>query len=336
MDVWQAAIFTLGFIGVFSAGVFMLRSGNLTPGKLVMFVGYTSLLTSPLSRLAQQYRMAKTAVFSFKKAIKYYDILPEKDFSFSREIKDLKGKVVFQNVDFGYKKQTPTLRDISFEVKSGETAALVGESGVGKSTLIGLICRYYLPQKGKILIDDIDIRKIKTQSLRSKIGIVPQEVLLFNDTIKNNIRYGRIDATDEKVIIATKAANAHEFIEKFPNKYNQLVGERGIKLSAGQKQRVAIARAILRDPKILILDEATSALDSASEKLVQEALRKLIKGRTTFIIAHRLSTIQHADKIIVLEKGKVAEMGTHGELMKNPRGIYRNFWELQTAIQEIE
>lgn len=336
MDVWQAAIFTLGFIGVFSAGVFMLRSGNLTPGKLVMFVGYTSLLTSPLSRLAQQYRMAKTAVFSFKRAIKYYDILPEKDFSFAREMKDLKGKVVFQDVNFGYNKQTPTLRNISFEVRPGETAALVGESGVGKSTLIGLICRYYLPQKGRIFIDDIDIRKIKTRSLRDKIGIVPQEVLLFNDTIKNNIRYGRTGATDEEVVTAARAANAHEFIEKFPNKYNQLVGERGIKLSTGQKQRVAIARAILRDPKILILDEATSALDSASEKLVQEALRKLIKGRTTFIIAHRLSTIQHADKIVVLEKGKIAEIGTHAGLIKNPRGLYRNFWELQTAIQEIE
>lgn len=336
MDVWQGAIFTLSFVAVVSTGVFMLRAGTLTPGKLIMFIGYTSLLTSPLSRLAQQYRMAKTASFSFRRAIAYYDIFPEKDLSISREIKEVRGKISFHEVNFGYKKENPTLKNISFEVKPGETVALVGESGVGKSTLVGLIGRYHIPQKGKIFIDGIDIRKIKIKSLRDKIGVVPQEVLLFNDTIKNNIRYGRINANDEEVIIATKAANAHEFIEKFPNKYNQLVGERGIKLSTGQKQRVAIARAILRDPKILILDEATSALDSASEKLVQEALKKLIKGRTTFIIAHRLSTIQHADKIIVFEKGKIAEMGTHGELMKNPRGIYRNFWELQTAIQKIE
>jgi subfamily B ATP-binding cassette protein MsbA len=238
-------------------------------------------------------------------------------------------------VNFGYKKQKAVVRNISFEVEVGESVALVGESGVGKTTLVDLVGRYYLPSRGRILIDGVDIRKIKLKSLRNQMAVVPQEVLLFNDTIKNNIRYGRTTATDEGVVAAAKVANAHEFIEGFPKKYDQLVGERGVKLSTGQKQRVAIARAILRNPKILILDEATSALDSASEKLVQEALRKLIKGRTTFIIAHRLSTIQHADKIIVLEKGKIAEMGTHQELMKNPKGIYRNFWELQTAIQSV-
>jgi ABC-type multidrug transport system fused ATPase/permease subunit len=167
------------------------------------------------------------------------------------------------------------------------------------------------------------------------MAVVPQEVLFFNDTIKSIIRYGRMEAIDEEVMAAAQAANASEFIENFPKKYNQLVGERGIKFSAGQKQRIAIARAILRDPKILILDEATSALDSVSEKLVQEALRKLIRGRTTFIIAHRLSTIQHVDKIIVLEKGRIVEMGRHDELLKNPKGIYRNFWELQTAIRAL-
>jgi ABC-type multidrug transport system fused ATPase/permease subunit len=335
MGFWQKLIFSLGFIGIFSAGIAMLRFGLLTPGKLIMFVGYTSLLTSPLSHLAQQYRMAKSAVYSFRRAMKYFDVLPEKDYPDSLEIKDFKGKVVFEKVSFGYKKERPVIRNISFKVEPGETVALVGESGVGKSTLIGLIGRYYLPNAGRILIDDIDIKKINLRFLRGKIGVVPQEVLLFNDTVKNNIRYGRIDATDKEIVIAAKAANAHEFIEKFPRGYNQFVGERGIKLSTGQKQRVAIARAVLRDPKILILDEATSALDSISERLVQEALKKLISSRTTFIIAHRLSTIQHADKIIVLEKGKIAEMGNHRELMKNPKGIYRNFWELQTAIQKV-
>ena len=247
----------------------------------------------------------------------------------------LTGEILFENITFGYKREMPILMNISFNVSPGESVALVGESGVGKSTLVSLISRYYLPQKGKILIDTIDIRGVVLRSLREKIAVVPQEVLLFNDSIKNNIRYGRITATDDEIITAAKAANAHEFIEKFPKKYNQLVGERGIKLSTGQKQRVAIARAILRDPKILILDEATSALDSVSEKLVQEALKKLIAGRTTFIIAHRLSTIQHADKIIVLENGKIAEMGNHEELIKNPDGIYRNFWELQTAISKV-
>jgi subfamily B ATP-binding cassette protein MsbA len=167
------------------------------------------------------------------------------------------------------------------------------------------------------------------------MAIVPQEALLFNDTIKRNIAYGKPGASDEEIVAAAKAANAHEFIGKFQDGYGQLVGERGIKLSGGQKQRVAIARAILRDPKILILDEATSSLDSASEKLVQEALKRLIQGRTTFIIAHRLSTIQHADKIIVLEKGRITEMGNHEELMKNPKGIYRNFWEMQSAMARI-
>ncbi len=314
----------------------MLRSGILTPGKLIMFIGYTALLTSPLTQLADQYRMVKTAITAFKRAIKYYDIVPEKDLAFAKDLKEVKGKISFRNMSFGYKKDRLTLKNISFEVQPGEVVAIVGKSGVGKTTLCDLIARYYFPLKGQILIDDINIKKIKLKSLRDQMAFVPQEILLFNDTIKNNIRYGKISASEEKIIAAAKAANAEEFINTFSKNYNQLVGERGIKLSAGQKQRIAISRAILRDPKILILDEATSSLDSISEKLVQDALKKLISGRTTFIIAHRLSTIQSADKIIVLEKGKIVEMGNHEELMKNPEGIYRNFWELQTALRRID
>lgn len=336
MNTWQGFIFSLSFVAVFSVGVFMLRAGSLTPGKLIMFVGYTSLLTAPLSRLAQQYRMTRSALFNFGRAAKYFDLTPEGDVASAVPLDNLKGEIKFEKVSFGYKRDIQTLTGLNFEARSGETIALVGESGVGKSSFVGLIGRYYFPQKGRILIDGVDIRKIKLKSLRKQIAIVPQEVLLFNDTILNNIKYGRIGASDVEVVAAAKAANAHEFIENFPKKYNQLVGERGIKLSTGQKQRVAIARAILRSPKILILDEATSALDSASEKLVQEALSKLIKGRTTFIIAHRLSTIQHADKIIVLENGKIAEIGNHVELMENPEGIYRNFWEMQTAIAKAK
>jgi len=336
MSFWQGVVLALSFVSVFGAGIFMLRSGNLTPGKFIMFLGYAGLLATPLSQLADQYRGAKTGLLSLKRALTYYNIEPEKDFSGAKEIKEIKGEVVFEGVLFGYKTGKHTLKNISFSVNSGEKVALVGESGVGKTTLMNLIGRYYLPQKGRILIDGIDIKKIKLHSLRKNMAVVPQEVLLFNDTIKNNIKYSRPDATEKEIIEAAKAANAHQFIESFPKKYEQLVGERGIKLSTGQKQRVAIARAVLRKPKILILDEATSALDSASEKLVQEALARLIKGRTTFIIAHRLSTIQHADKIIVLEKGKVAEIGTHHQLMQNPEGIYRNFWELQTAIHKIK
>ena len=335
MDKWQSTIFTISFILVFGLGVFMLRSGTLSPGTLIMFVGYISLLTGPLSRLANQYRRIKRALASFKAMVEYFEIIPEKDFSDAKDLV-IEGAVVFEDVSFGYKKNKAVVRDVNLRINAGETVALVGESGVGKSTLVNLLGRYYLPQKGLILIDGSNIKKFTLKSLRESMAIVPQEVLLFHDTIKNNIKYGKQNATDREIVKAAKAANAHEFIESFPKKYNQLVGERGIKLSTGQKQRIAIARAILRDPKILILDEATSALDSASERLVQEALQHLIKGRTTFVIAHRLSTIMNADKIVVLEKGKVVEMGKHQELMERPEGIYRNFWELQTAISHIK
>ncbi len=335
VNKWQNTIFTISFITVFSIGIFMLRSNILTPGKLIMFVGYIGLLTAPLAKIADQYRRLRRVLVSIRDMMKYFEMEPEKDLAQAVEIKNIKGDVIFENVNFGYKKESDVLKNISFDVLAGQTVALVGESGVGKTSLVDLIGKYYFPSKGKILIDGIDIKKITLKSLRKNMAVVPQEVLLFHDTIKNNISYGRLDATAKEIIEAAKAANAHEFIESFPKKYEQLVGERGIKLSTGQKQRIAIARAILRNPKILILDEATSALDSHSEKLVQEALRHLIKGRTTFVIAHRLSTIQHADKIIVLEKGKIVEMGKHENLMKNPKGIYRNFWELQSAIQRL-
>lgn len=336
MGFWQGMIFAISFVSIISIGAFMLRSGVLTAGQFIMFIGYTSLLTAPLSQLANQYGLIRNAIVSFGRAMKYYNIAPEKDFSFAKDLENIQGAVMFQNVSFGYKKNKEILKDISFKIESGESVALVGESGVGKSTLIGLLSKYYLPNKGNVFINGINIKKIKFSSLREKIAIVPQEILLFNDTIKNNIRYGNITATDKDIIEAAKVANANEFIENFSKKYDTLVGERGIKLSTGQKQRIAIARAVLRNPKILILDEATSALDSVSEKLVQEALNNLIKNRITFIIAHRLSTIQHADKIIVLEKGQIAEMGNHKKLMKNPEGIYRNFWEMQTAIEKIK
>ena len=236
---------------------------------------------------------------------------------------------MFKNVCFAYKKDKgPVLTDISFEVNPGEVVALVGESGVGKSTLVSLLSRYYAPISGEIFLDGIRLNNISLKDLRKNIAVVPQEVMLFNDTIKNNIKYGKVGVADEEIFRAAQAANAHEFIEKFSKKYDQIVGERGIKLSTGQKQRVAIARALLRDPKILILDEATSALDSQSEKLVQEALARLIKGKTTFIIAHRLSTVRHADKIIVMDKGRIVQTGTHEELIRQD-GLYKHLCSLQ-------
>lgn len=332
MGFWQRVINVLSFGFVLGLGILMLRNGQLSPGKLVMFVGYISLLTGPLNRLASQYRQLRSSLTAFRRAISYYKLGEEKDFFGAKDL-DIKGSVEFRNVYFYYKKTTPVLEDISFEAKAGEKIAIVGESGVGKTTLLDLISRFYLSQKGTILIDGINIKKIKIKSLRNQIAIVPQEVALFNDTIKQNIRYSKPNATDEEIKQAAEAANASEFIEKFPQKYNQVVGERGIKLSTGQKQRIAIARALLRNPKILILDEATSALDSVSEKLVQEGLNNLMKSRTSFIIAHRLSTIRSADKILVLKDRRIVETGKHEELIQKPNGIYREFWELQTTLQ---
>lgn len=336
MEWFQKLLFSLSFIAIFSGGVILLRAGEMSPGKLIMFFGYMNLLTVPLSQLGQQYRSVKSGLFSLRRSLKYYDLVPEYDVKGAIAIDNIKGEVEFRHVDFGYKRSNIVLHDINFKTAAGETVAFVGESGVGKSTLIDMIGRYYIAFHGQVFVDGVDVRKIQLHSLREQMAIVPQEVLLFNDTIRNNIRYGKPHATDEEVENAANAANAAEFIESFPKKYNQMVGERGIKLSVGQKQRLAIARAILRSPRILLLDEATSALDSVSEKLVQGAIEKLIKGRTTFIIAHRLSTIQNADKIVVLEKGKIVEIGDHEQLMENPNGIYRNFWELQTAIGRVK
>jgi ABC-type multidrug transport system fused ATPase/permease subunit len=333
MDAWQQTIIGFGFVFVFGIGIFFLRAGLVSAGELVMFVGYINLVYQPFAHLGNNYRMLKRGMVVINRALKLLKVKPER-YEEGIELQDLRGEVVFDNVTFAYKKKKPVLRNINFKVRAGEIIALVGESGVGKSTLVDLISRYYSPNKGKILIDGHDIENVNLQSLRKHIAIVPQEVSLFNDSIKNNIAYGKPKAGMKKIIEVSKAANAHEFIDKFSKKYEQIVGERGIKLSVGQKQRVAIARALLRDPKILILDEATSALDSVSEKLVQEALKRLIQDRTTFIVAHRLSTISHADKIFVIKKGEIVERGTHQKLMKIKNGIYRNFYLMQSVFKE--
>jgi glucan exporter ATP-binding protein len=330
LDAWQQTIFSLGFIFVFGGAIFFLKEGAITTGQLVMFIGYISLAYRPFGMLANDYRIISTGLAAIQRAVKLLRVVPE-PYQEEKKLKDIKGKIEFINVSFGYQGKQNVLREISFKVKPGQMVALVGESGVGKTTLVDLISRYYIPKQGKILIDGQDISEVNLESLRKNIAIVPQEVTLFNDTIKNNIRYGRPRATDREIIEAAKAAHVDEFVRKFDKKYDQLVGERGIKLSTGQKQRVAIARAILRDPKILILDEATSSLDTATERLVQEALARLIKGRTTFVIAHRLSTIQKADLILVLEKGRIVEEGEHQELISKG-GVYKKLCELQSTI----
>jgi subfamily B ATP-binding cassette protein MsbA len=241
--------------------------------------------------------------------------------TFEREVR-------FENVSFEYVAGEPVLRDVSFTAAKGEVVAVVGSSGAGKTTLVDLIPRFYAPSAGRITIDGVDTRDFSLSSLRALMGIVTQETILFNDTVYNNIAYGSPRATPETVERAARAANAHDFVLEMPSRYQTVVGDRGAQLSGGQRQRLAIARAILRDPAILIFDEATSALDSESERLVQEAMDRLFAGRTTFVIAHRLSTIRHADKILVLERGRLTEHGTHTELMTR-NGTYHRLYQLQ-------
>ena len=238
------------------------------------------------------------------------------------------GSVRFEHVTFSYNEGDEILHDLSFEAEPGQAVGLVGPSGAGKSTIASLLPRFYDCEAGTIRIDGTDIRHVTLDSLRNQVGIVPQETILFNGSVYDNILYGRLDATKEEIEEAAKAANAHDFIMELPDGYNTMLGDRGVNISGGQRQRIAIARAILKDPRILILDEATSALDTESERVVQEALNRLMVGRTSIIIAHRLSTIKNADRILVLDKGKLVEDGTHEELM-NKNGLYAHLYQIQ-------
>jgi subfamily B ATP-binding cassette protein MsbA len=288
----------------------------------------SSRLSASINTLGGNYKQLQEGIVTINRADKIFE---EKTENYNDpeaiEIKDCQGKIKFKEVNFSYESEK-FLENINFEAEAGSMIAIVGKSGEGKSTLVDLISRYIIPTAGEIFLDGINIQKIKLENLRKQIAIVPQEIDLFNDTISDNIAYSKPGATFEEIESAAKLAHCHEFIEKFPQKYAQAVGEKGVKLSTGQKQRVAIARAILRNPKILILDEATSALDSESEKYVQEALQTVMKGRTTFVIAHRLSTIRKADLILVLENGKIVESGDHKELIEKG-GVYQKLSELQ-------
>lgn len=326
---WQNFMVTVSFLALFSFGIFLVSKNQVSIGQFVMLLAYINLALNAINTLGGQYKRFQEGLTSIYSSEKIFAETPEPyEVYNSIELKDPKGNIEFRNVGFSYENEK-VLENISFKVPTGKMVAIIGKSGEGKSTLVDLISRYNIPQEGKILFDELDIARIKLKDLRDNIAIVPQEINLFNDSIKNNILYAKLDATDEEVINAAKLANCHEFIDKFAKKYEQIVGERGVKLSTGQKQRVAIARAILRNPKILILDEATSALDSESERLVQGALEEVMKDRTTFVIAHRLSTIRKADLILVIEKGKIVESGDHQELM-NHGGIYKKLSELQS------
>jgi subfamily B ATP-binding cassette protein MsbA len=242
--------------------------------------------------------------------------------------------VRFENVSFGYQPDQPILKGISLEVQPGEMIAIVGPSGVGKTTLVNLLPRFYDATAGVIEIDSVDVRRYNLHALREQMGLVPQETFLFGGTVRENIAYGKMNASTADLEAAARAANAHDFIQAFPEGYETLVGEKGVRLSMGQRQRVAIARMLLKDPRILILDEATSSLDSESERLVQEALERLTRGRTSFVIAHRLSTIQRADRIVVLQNGQIVEQGSHAALLAKS-GVYEHLWSLQFADFEV-
>ncbi len=301
-------------------------------GDLISFILYTTFIGASFGGIAEMYAQIQKAVGATERVFELLDEVPEEINSTSNPtIEKIQGNVVFQNVSFSYpsRPEIEVLKDVNFEVNFGQKIAIVGPSGAGKSTIASLLLRFYNIDKGEILIDGKNINAFQLEQLRGNMSIVPQDVILFGGTIKENIAYGKPNASDAEIMQAAKQANAFSFIEGFPEQMETLVGERGIKLSGGQRQRIAIARALLKNPSILILDEATSSLDSESEKLVQEALEVLMQGRTSFIIAHRLSTIRKADQILVLDGGKITEKGTHQELIALENGMYKNLSTLQ-------
>lgn len=323
-------------VSVIWYGVYLASQKQLQIGDLISFILYSAFVGASFGGIAEMYAQIQKAIGSVERVFEILDEEPEvlEINAIQTNLKRVEGNVSFVDVAFTYpsRKEIQVLKNITLTAKKGETIAIVGPSGSGKSTLISLLLRFYDPEKGQLLIDGVDAKKYSLTELRNNMAIVPQDVLLFGGTIKENIAYGKPNATIAEIAEAARKANALDFIDSFPEKFETIVGERGIKLSGGQRQRIAIARAVLKDPSILILDEATSSLDSESERVVQEALDKLMVGRTSFVIAHRLSTIRKADKIIVIDKGHVRESGTHEELMQLENGMYRSLSRLQTEL----
>jgi subfamily B ATP-binding cassette protein MsbA len=322
---------TLASVVILWYGGRLVLAENLDPAQLMMFVAVMLWVVNPIKNLSKLNSLIQEGLASGERIFQILDIESEEGEEGDAEIDRLESRIVYDDVSFSYGTHIEVLRQVSFTIERGEVVAIVGASGAGKSTIADLLPRFYRPSSGRILIDGIDIGRIKLSSLRALMGIVTQETILFNDTVYNNIAYGMEDCPEERVTEAADAANAHDFIMALPDGYRTVIGDRGVQLSGGQRQRLAIARALLKNPQILILDEATSSLDVESEALVQEAIDRLIRGRTNLVIAHRLSTIKNADKIIVIEDGRIQQIGTHEELIGED-GIYRKLYHMQIKV----
>ncbi len=334
LNAGQAVIFSIGLTIVMVMSALAIRNGQGTVGDFVMINALMIQLYMPLNFIGSSYREIKQGLIDVEQMFTLLKVNAEiEDRPGAAALKVRDAEVVFENVSFAYDPERPILKNLSLRVPPGKTVAIVGPSGAGKSTISRLLYRFYDVKSGRVLVDGQDIANVTQKSLRAAIGMVPQDTVLFNDTIRYNIRYGRPDATDEEVEAAAKMAQIHDFVMSLPKGYDALVGERGLKLSGGEKQRVSIARTILKGPPILILDEATSALDSFTEHQIQAALKKVSENRTTLVIAHRLSTVVDADEIIVLDRGQVAERGTHDELLAEG-GIYAAMWNRQRQADE--
>lgn len=326
----------IGVTVVMWYGGMSVINGAITAGSLVAFLVYAVNIANPIKRLTKVVASIQQALAAGERVFGILDLEENiKELPSAKLLPPVQGYVEFKHVDFAYNKDEQVIEDLSFKVNRGQIVAIVGPSGAGKSTIASLLPRFYDVTNGSIVIDGEDIRNVTLNSLREQVGIVPQETLLFNGSVYDNILYGRLDATKEEVEAAAKAANAHDFIMGLPEGYDTMLGDRGVNISGGQRQRISIARAILKNPQILILDEATSALDTESERVVQEALDRLMVGRTSFVIAHRLSTIKNADRILVMEKGRLVEDGSHEELMAQ-EGLYAHLYRIQYRSKEAK